>query len=1043
MKQRKIYVLGLALVLLLMMTAGWLVSCNGQSGSGATEIFIQNSQAPRLTYVQGQELDLSHGVLTVTEDGEQRSLPLDNAEITVTGYEKDTLGKQTLTVTYKGLTTTFEVTVIARATAENFETNYFIGDTFDNTKGRLKIAKDDGTTFTVPFDSEKVSVKSFDPTKEGSTTVTVVYTDGDASYECSFQVTVHKVDKVTLTPPKQTSYASHEKELNLAGGYLTVEAPAPSNFSKFVNLTPAMITGYEPEKVTMADRDKPVTQVLIITYAGQTFEFPVTISYSLIYLVEEVAKDLKDLDWTKDEVPEYSIEQGEAAADALKSFLTLSPADRALVDKDTLLAVARPATVYWNTVYLEASLSFEKVFTISPEGNITIVGETYEATQTAVEQMKDASHPFNTTAAILQEIKQAFSEEILLGTVPFVQAISAHTPENLDQLIPIFEYMLTTFDGLKDIPNDWTVDTLKNYETQITTATSKILISNYTGLGYNQFYEVISSWRENDDYFDIIYTYYYYIKDNGQQEILSNLWQKIPAPGIMNDWLYAYVSALTEANKLKEHDASQTYLYDVSGLMYYYDQLLILTKDIKNSGNELYLNLFDLLDAEEAIELHLRRSSYGYIFQMGEALGLSSVEGVWDVYIELIHAFLTEPADTLFSEHGAKFEAVTKAMAELSPAQLYAFVSTINFLYDSTPGTVLVLDCSVRPYNTLMNLLGNYYREVLPTDEMKNMFFDLFVAMENASLLNIKESAKQDFITAMGKVDSAYTALSDNDKATFNRYFGHAYTKYKTICGYVSAQSVTVPQNWNAKFEELKTLLDAFDTVYAYVTDAKVSDVDRSRATPVLFALYERAYRIYEEINAADDSISSILAGKFYTSGDLSYTMDRRFMTARNIFINLTISSGIDNEMAYDAYQNAGLQSFFADVAYLVWDEFNGKLYEGTDVATIMETFSALAPEKQVAAYKLGLNLLYYAGIERYYKDVITNTEDEAIISKLLEAEIAYTMYANDATSAYLNDFKAKMADVIDMYENLADRAAFEAVLGDMYHHYESLYNSL
>ena len=201
MKQRKIYLVGLSLILLILLSLAVFVSCTDKPAEG-TQIFIQGSGAPRLTYVQGQDLDLSHGVLTVVEKGQERSLPLDNAEITVTGYDNKTLGKQTLTVTYKGLTTTFEITVIPRTVAENFESDYFVGDTFDNTKGRLRIARDDGSTFNVNLNSEKISLKAFDASKEGTTTILVTYKDGDTSYECSFDVTVHKAAMVSLTPRK-------------------------------------------------------------------------------------------------------------------------------------------------------------------------------------------------------------------------------------------------------------------------------------------------------------------------------------------------------------------------------------------------------------------------------------------------------------------------------------------------------------------------------------------------------------------------------------------------------------------------------------------------------------------------------------------------------------------------------------------------------------------------------------------------------------------------------------------------------------------------
>ncbi len=1046
MKQRKIYLVGLSLILLILLSLAVFVSCTDKPAEG-TQIFIQGSGAPRLTYVLGQDLDLSHGVLTVVEKGQERSLPLDNAEITVTGYDNKTLGKQTLTVTYKGLTTTFEITVIPRTVAENFESDYFVGDTFDNTKGRLRIARDDGSTFNVNLNSEKISLKAFDASKEGTTTILVTYKDGDTSYECSFDVTVHKAAKVSLTPPKKAKYASHETELDLSGGYLTVEAAAPSTFSKFVNLTPDMISGYDPSKVTIADRHTPVTQVLTITYAGQQFEFPVEISYSTVYLVEAVAKDLAHLDWTQDEVPEYSDEQGELALDAIKSYLELSPADRALIDKETLMAVVRPATVYLNTAYYDASLIFADAFTVTPEGYINLVGKSYAAVEDALKHLKNSANDFNATARILCTLKDEFAEEIIVGTLTFAEAITAHTTESLEQITPIFEYMLSTYDALKDVPDDWSIDTLKNYETQITTAVSKIQISNYVGWTYNQFYDAISSWRTNDDYFDIIYSYYYYVKDNGQHEILSSLWQKLPAPGIMNDWYTAYIRALTEANNMAQYGTTQGFLYDASGLIYYYHEALRLAEEVKATDNELYLGLFELLEAEEAMEIHLRRGTHGYIFHMGEALGLESVEYVWEQYLALLDVYLTKPGNTLVSEHGAKFEAVFDALADLPATELYAFISSINFLYDSARGQVLVLDCSVRPYNTLMTLLGTYYREILPSDELDNMFIDLFIAMENFALYGVKETALTDFQTVMGKLKDAYGKLSATDKALFDQHFGTCYTKYLAVYDHVTAQSVDIPNGWSNKFNELQGLLDTFDAVYTFITSQSTSNVDRSRATPLLFALYERAYRVYGEIAYSDDlAVSTALATKTYTANDVNYTLERRFFGARGMFVTLTVSSGLESvdgvsEMTWDVYSEAGLQSFLADVAYLLLAEYQETDYKEGDLPAIMAAFRSFSPEKKVASYKLSINLLYYAGIERYYTASLGEQAGK-VVSKLLQAEIAYAMYEYDHSDVALNDFKTHMAEAIKLHDGLADKAAFDEALGEIYNDYKDLYNA-
>ena len=1044
MNLKKTYTAWLSVALLLILTLVVFAGCN-KTPAGATEIFIQPSQSPRLTYVQGQELDLSRGVLTVAEGGEQHPIPLTNEEITVTGYDKDTLGKQTVTVTYKGLTTTFDVTVIPRALAENFETDYFIGDTFDASKGRLRIARDDGSTFNVNMNSETVTLTSFNSDKDGQATVTVTYSDGGITCDCTFTVTVHKPDEVSLTPPKQTTYASHETELNLSGGYLTVRAAAPSTFSKFVNLTQNMVSGYDPSKVTPENLYEPVTQVVTITYAGKTFDFTVEITYSSVFLVQEAAKELADLDWTEG-IPDHSIEQGVMAADALIAYLNLSPADRALITHDELMAVARPGTVYLNTFYGDIAKSFSDAFTVSPEGYVNIVGNSYDAIAEAVVHLNNPDHDFNVVADLLNEIREVFPEEILYGTLPFTSAISSHTEDSIKQITEIFQLMLTFYDELKDIPDDWTVETLPQYATEIETAVSKILLSNYVGISYNFFYDIISTWRTNDDYFDIIYSYYYYVKDNGQNEIKTNLWGRLPAPGSMNDWYVAYAHALTEANNMNG-DASQVFLYDASGLMYYYAEAIQQAALVKTSGNQLYLDLFELLDADNALDIYVRRAAHGFIFQMGEALGLKSVESVWGVYIDLLDVYLNQPADTYVSEHGAAFEEMYAALEDLTPAELYSFLSTVNCLYDTGRGNTLVLDSSVRPYNALAMLLTTYYREVLPSDALDGMFTDLLVAMENAALFNVKPTAVEDLGATLTKLDTAYGKLSAEDQAIFNSRFGDCYNKYKALYAVMTAQTVTVPNGWADKFTELNSLLDTFDAIYAFITSPDKSDIERSRVTPVLFAVYERAYRVYGEIAyCGDDAVVNALTVKTYTSGDVSYTLAHRFFGARSMFVTLMVSSGLDDgnghsQMTWDVYTQASISEFLGDIAYLLISEFEGKTYTGSDLAEIMEGFRTLGAANKVSFYRMSVNLTYYGAIERAYVATLGEDAREAI-KALLDAEIAYSMYAYEESADALAEFNAKMATLTEKYAALDNAAAFDKALGDVYSYYLALYQA-
>ena len=140
--------LSLTILVLIAVLALSFTACDND-GNKNFEIYIEKNDLPRQTYVQGQELDLKGGVLTTVSNGEKAPIPLDSEGVTVSGYNKDTVGSQTVTVTYNEATTTFTVNVIARASAENYESRYFVGDAFDKTKGKLRIAKDNGETFVV------------------------------------------------------------------------------------------------------------------------------------------------------------------------------------------------------------------------------------------------------------------------------------------------------------------------------------------------------------------------------------------------------------------------------------------------------------------------------------------------------------------------------------------------------------------------------------------------------------------------------------------------------------------------------------------------------------------------------------------------------------------------------------------------------------------------------------------------------------------------------------------------------------------------------
>ena len=332
MNKKMIKKIVLALAVILLMTTAFLAtSCNNKNND-TVEIYITKSDLPRTNYVQGQDLDLSKGKLTVAVNGEESKLPLTDPAVTVTGYDSDVIGEQVLTVTYQENTTTFTVKVVERAVAQNYETKYFVGGEFDAKKGKIKITTDDGKSFLVNMSDSTVSLVSFDTTVAGTSTVTLLYNNGVNAYYCQFDVTVYEQSNIEFTPPTQLNYQSHyEGEPNVNGGYFKVTS-ADSSLTTNVPLSADMIEGFDLSAATPEHKTTPLEQKVTVNYLGKQFYYNVYITFSAVSEVSYYAGTvLADIDWEKALTDGLTDEQNEAAILAMTGYYALSPADKARI----------------------------------------------------------------------------------------------------------------------------------------------------------------------------------------------------------------------------------------------------------------------------------------------------------------------------------------------------------------------------------------------------------------------------------------------------------------------------------------------------------------------------------------------------------------------------------------------------------------------------------------------------------------------------------------------------------------------------------------
>ena len=162
-------------------------------------------------YVQGEELDLSGLVVTaVYSDGSE--VELQTGDYTVSGYDPNAIGEQTITVTYEGKTATFTVTVTEGEEPEPVlekieitgptKTEYVQGEELDLSGLVVTAVYSDGSKAEVKAGDYTVS--GYDPDTAGEQTVTVTYGGKTAA----FTVTVEEKQPTDPTDPSEPDQPS-------------------------------------------------------------------------------------------------------------------------------------------------------------------------------------------------------------------------------------------------------------------------------------------------------------------------------------------------------------------------------------------------------------------------------------------------------------------------------------------------------------------------------------------------------------------------------------------------------------------------------------------------------------------------------------------------------------------------------------------------------------------------------------------------------------------------------------------------------------------
>lgn len=254
-------------------SANFDVTVNGISS-------IEVTPPTKTTYLEGQDLNTDGMVVTaVTSDNQRITVP---AGYSVRGFNKTKLGKQTITVTYQGLSTEFEVNVNSVKSIEltkPTKLEYKYGESLDTSGMSVKAIYDDNQSEVIKSD---YSVTGYDKTKSGTQTITVTYRNQTATFDVTVAEPVITKFEITTQPTTTEYYVG--QDLKTDGMVVTVTFEDESTKTT----TAYTLSGY--------DKNTVGAQTVTVSYKGFSATFDVTVKEAEKVEISDVTVEDKTYD---------------------------------------------------------------------------------------------------------------------------------------------------------------------------------------------------------------------------------------------------------------------------------------------------------------------------------------------------------------------------------------------------------------------------------------------------------------------------------------------------------------------------------------------------------------------------------------------------------------------------------------------------------------------------------------------------------------------------------------------------------------------------
>ena len=1055
--RRRFLLISLIVLSCLLLFAACGDNTDGPRGNGVSAISIADNAKPQTQYAQGQDLDLTKGsLLVVRENGLKENVALNAEGVSVTGYDKNTLGDQSLVITYGGKSISLTVNVAKRMTFSGYETSYFVGDTINTAKGKVAIVKNDGSIISVRLNDPAISVVNFDSAAAGQGKLaTIRYSADGVEYTDTIAVNVFDIGNVKFTKPTKSAYGSHETELNLQGGYFTVTAKDNDKLSKHVELSQLskdMITGFRPSEVTKDHVNDPVTQTITVTYAGNTYNFDVTVIYSGVSIMRDVIEQLKHLDPDAEEL-KISDTEATAAIEGMVAYLQMTPTDRDQLSQAQVEKIARLCALsipgYAN--YLAKPLSGA---IIAEYGNIGFSSEiTYESAMEVCMILQDPNCGLIEFANFADAFVQMFAELVVREEVTVGQYVRFVKEAGWRQVAAILDIMIQAYDDISVVPDNWTVESLEPFGDavdttvrHITNITDKSLVSGACN--------IVSSWRTNDDYLEIIYTYYYtYLRGMMMEEI----WGRIPLPKDLEE-IYIQVYNAASFNNFLQSQGAKAIWQDTSYMFLYHYKALELAEKLMNGEHQLSKDLYNFINFDQLIKDYTVYAPAGLVNLMSAGYSERDIAAVMDIYVQLLLQASNNGGSLSFDEYRVQFQALFEGFASLTPSKQTAFLNSLYYQYSiENVRDRMVLSFAEDGSNGIfMTFLQGYFKNYLP-EEMQGIAQDMLLAMEYYMNKDRYDDAMAKFMEKMEQITEANANLHPDQKILFNQYLGAAYTKYNLLYNFEKNGTTIDQELYINQFSALVDAIRNYQSIRENMVEPETSIVKEGMLGLVISA-FTRVESIAREImdlnNAEIDALYATL--QMEITAEQKMHLDYAYMNARYSFLVMmhsisftsTKEDGTQNKVfAWELYHEGNVSAIMYELYHVMMSQYNGSQMDPDVVMATMKAIRNVMNTDIDSLYLVTVldgDTMYYKGLQTFFEGVLSES-NQAIGTKLLEVERALCKYAfggaknEEDKAAFVN----AMEELIALYGAVTDTENFNTYLGEMYNYYLETYNHM